>query len=92
MAEAEGAVLVVDLGLEKAEARVEGNGGVEVLVAGDGVVGGVVADEGRVVAAQVGYLVIVAVAEVGRVVAGRAVRPTRDDTRRGPSCVGEGGW
>ena len=69
MAEPQGTVLIVDLGLQETETRVEGLGGVEELVAGYGVVGGFVAEEGGVVGAEVGDVVVVAGAEFGGVVA-----------------------
>lgn len=71
VAELDDAVLVVDLGLQEAQAGVEGEGGVEVLVAGDGVVRRGVAQEGGVVGAHVGDLRVRLAAEGRRVVACR---------------------
>lgn len=69
VAEAEGRVDEVDLGLEEADSGGERNGGVEVLVSGERVGGGCVAEEGGVVGAHVGDVVVGAWAEEGGVVA-----------------------
>lgn len=65
MAEVKGAVLIVHLRLEEAQARVEGIGGVEELVASDRVASGAVTQEGAIVRTKVRDLVVLAVAERG---------------------------
>lgn len=74
MTELEGPVRVVDLGLEETDASGEGYGCVVVLISGCGEGGATVAQEGYIVGAHVCYVIVVAVAEEGGVVACRCAR------------------
>ncbi|KAG7131776.1 hypothetical protein HYQ46_009625 [Verticillium longisporum] len=58
VAEAERVILEVNLRLEKTQARVEGDGGVEELVAGDGEACALIAKEGGIVRTHVSDIVV----------------------------------
>lgn len=62
MTEFQDAILVVDLGLEKADAGGEGNCCIVVLVSTFSEAGTLIAEEGRVVGAHMSYVIVIPIA------------------------------